>query len=229
MRRFVVVGQRARGDGVFSLADLPGTSGRLDVLLRCVRAGLLVSHGLRRDTVVYLVLLGTAVAPRCLRFDGSAAKYLRPDERSMAVTAQKAMVTKVVVGEGFVMVRPGVAVAEGGMEAVLRDAGEESWVMLDEGGGDLREAELDAEGGVYVLGDDRGFDAETRAALEERCRARVSVGPVVLQSDDVVAIVQNELDRRAARGLNAGVKPTQEPQAPERENHGSTASGLMIQ
>ena len=57
-RRFVVIGQSATASPDFSLVDIAGTSGRLDVLLRCLRAALLVSHGLRRDTVVYLVLLG---------------------------------------------------------------------------------------------------------------------------------------------------------------------------
>ena len=82
MRRFVVIGQTATASGDFSLEDLPSTSGRLDVLLRCVRAALLVSHGLRRDTVVYLVLLGGPLAPRTVRVDGAIATYVRPDERS---------------------------------------------------------------------------------------------------------------------------------------------------
>src|SRR5260370_35313604 len=90
-RRFVVVGRRAIASADFSLVDLPGTSGRLDVLLRCVRAALLVSHGLRRDTVVYLVLLGGPRAPRTLPIDASAAKYLRPDQRSLATLAKKAL------------------------------------------------------------------------------------------------------------------------------------------
>ena len=41
-RRFVVIGQQASASPDFSLLDLPGTSGRLDVLLRCLRAALLV-------------------------------------------------------------------------------------------------------------------------------------------------------------------------------------------
>src|SRR4051812_13724602 len=93
--RFVVVGHRAASTPDFLLNDIPGTSGRLDVLLRCLRARLLVSHGLRRDTEVYLVLLGGAAAPRTLRFTGRAARYLRPDERSLATTVRKALATPV--------------------------------------------------------------------------------------------------------------------------------------
>ncbi len=104
----------------FSLANLPASSGRLDVLLRCVRAALLFSHGVRRDTVVYLVLLGDPAAPRTLRIDGATVKFLRPDERSVAVLVQKALAAP-REGEGLVIVRPGIAVADGGLEVVLAD------------------------------------------------------------------------------------------------------------
>jgi hypothetical protein len=45
VRRWIVIGRTARADGDFSLDDLPSTSGRLDVLLRAVRA-----HCTRRPT-----------------------------------------------------------------------------------------------------------------------------------------------------------------------------------
>jgi tRNA (pseudouridine54-N1)-methyltransferase len=118
VRRFVIIGRRATASPAFSLVDLAGTSGRLDVLLRCVRAALLTSHGLRRDTVVYLVLLGGPDAPRTLRVDGARARFLRPDERSLATLVQKSLAA--APGDpAFVEVRPGVAVAQGGLEAVL--------------------------------------------------------------------------------------------------------------
>ncbi|MEZ4299563.1 MAG: hypothetical protein R3B70_31735 [Polyangiaceae bacterium] len=113
----------------FSLDDLPSTSGRLDVLLRCVRAAFLVSHGLRRDTVVYLVLLGGPRAPRTVRVDGARVRFLRPDERSLAVTMRKVL-AEPVEGPGFVEARPGFAVAEGGLSAVIEDL-----VSSDAGGG----------------------------------------------------------------------------------------------
>jgi hypothetical protein len=88
-RSVVVVGTQARASADFRLDDLASSSGRLDALLRCVRAGLMVSHGLRADVDVYLVLLGGPRAPRTLRFRGGAARFLRPDERSLALTVQK--------------------------------------------------------------------------------------------------------------------------------------------
>jgi tRNA (pseudouridine54-N1)-methyltransferase len=227
MRRFVVIGQRATASPGFSLVDIPGTSGRLDVLLRCLRAALLFSHGLRRDTVIYLVLLGGPEAPRTLRVDGGAARYLRPDERHLAVMVQKALTEAsrarlaaqlssegLLVGETgeeaaaraawattkgqFVAVRPGIAVAEGGLEAVLADLGGAVTHVLEEGAPDLRERALVGDDHAFFLGDHLGFNEECRAALARIGAVPVSIGPVSLQADDVIAVVTNELDRREA-------------------------------
>ncbi|MGQ9582864.1 MAG: tRNA (pseudouridine(54)-N(1))-methyltransferase TrmY [Thermoplasmatota archaeon] len=58
MRRFVVVGHDVPVDGDFTLNDLCGGAGRLDVLLRCVSSAFFISHGIRRNVEVYLVLPG---------------------------------------------------------------------------------------------------------------------------------------------------------------------------
>ena len=192
---FVIVGARATAGPDFRLDDLPATSGRLDVLLRCVRAGLLFSHGVRRDVAVYLVLLGGPAAPRALRFTGEDVRFLRPDERSLAVLAQKSLAAP-RAGRGFVAVRPGVAVADGGLDAVLDDLGDAGLWLLDEGGDDLRDADLRAAPRAFLLGDHTGLDPAARAALDHRPVRRVRVGPVSLHADDVVAVVTNELGRR---------------------------------
>lgn len=203
MRRFVVVGQRASASPDFLLVDIPGTSGRLDVLLRCVRAALLVSHGLRRDTIVYLVLLGGPRAPRSIRIDGAAARYLRPDERSLATTIQKALA---IDGRGgpSTLVRPGITVFEGGLDAVLDDLGDATPCVLEQGAEDLREVTIDLRNTVFFVGDHLGFDEPTRARLAALGPATVGLGPVSLQADDAIVLVQNELDRRDASAQTAG-------------------------
>jgi tRNA (pseudouridine54-N1)-methyltransferase len=197
MRRFVVIGQKASASAEFSLDDLPGSSGRLDVLLRCVRAALLVSHGVRKDTVVYLVLLGGAAAPRALRVDGSIAEYLRPDERSLARTVQKVLAT---AGEGpsFAVRSHGFALAEGGLDAVLADLGTFTPYVLDEAGPDVRGVQVEEGDPVFFVGDHAGLDETARAALARLHARHVSVGPVSLHADDAIAVVSNELDRRRA-------------------------------
>jgi tRNA (pseudouridine54-N1)-methyltransferase len=200
MRRFIIVGTTAKGSGEFSLDDLPSSSGRLDVLLRCVRAALLTSHGLRANVVVYLMLLGEGAAPRVVRIGGEGLKFVRPDERSLAVLVQKLLLRHVgqAVGQegAFVEQKPGLAVADGGLECVLAELGGASVYVLEEGAGDVRDLDLASEDVALFVGDHRGFDDATRGAFEALGAVRVSVGPVSLHSDDVVTLVTNELDRR---------------------------------
>jgi tRNA (pseudouridine54-N1)-methyltransferase len=201
MRRFVIIGQKATASDDFLIEDIPGTSGRLDVLLRCVRAALLISHGIRRDVVVYLVLLGGSRAPRVLRVDAAAARFVRPDERSLATLAKKALAngTDARAGE-FVDVRPGISVMCGGLEDAIPDLGAATLYVLDERASDIREiADFGRNDSAFFLGDHLGFDDATRALLEAIGARRMSVGPTSLHAEDVIAIVSNELDRRLAQ------------------------------
>jgi tRNA (pseudouridine54-N1)-methyltransferase len=196
-RRFVVIGREAIASDDFLLDDVPGTSGRLDIGLRCVRAALLVSHGLRRDVTVDLVLGGGPRAPRVLRVRGAGVKFLRPDERALAVLARKVLASVADEGPGFVEVKPGVDVARGGLERVLSDLGGETLYVLEEGAPDLRDVTDLARGDqAFFLGDPAGFDESSRDRLKAAGARAVSVGPVSLHAEDVVTIVSNELDRR---------------------------------
>ena len=199
MRRFVLLGQKATARPDFSLDDVPGTSGRLDVLLRCLRSALLVSHGLRRDTLVYLVLYGGG--PRTIRIDGRIASYLRPDERTMAGRVRAMLATK-AEGPGFDAEgaeRQGMAVADGGLDVVLADLeGGETLYVLDEEGDDVRDLQLDLARPVFFVGDHLGFDPEVRERLRAAGAIAIKVGPLSLHADDAIAVVRNELDRADA-------------------------------
>jgi tRNA (pseudouridine54-N1)-methyltransferase len=192
----VIVGQKARGSTGFLLDDLAGTSGRLDVLVRCVRAALLVSHGLRRDTVVYLVLLGDAPSPRTLRFDGSLARFIRPEERSLATLAQK-MLAVGRDGAGFVSMRPGLAVSHDGLPAVLAELGGATPYVLEEGAPDIRATPVDLGHAVFFFGDHLGFEGSVRGELATLGAIPLGLGPVSVHAEDAVTLVVNELDRRA--------------------------------
>lgn len=196
MRRFVLIGQTASGSSEFSLEDLPGSSGRLDVLLRAVRAALLVSHGLRREVQIYLVLRGGGLVPRILRIDGRRAKFLRPDERSLATLVRKTLAAAPTPCPSFVELRPGLDLRDGDLSDVLDEADAAPCFVLDEAGADLRAQPLESDHAWFFLGDHLGFDPVSSALLERHGCRRVTLGPVSLHSDDAVTLVHNELDRR---------------------------------
>lgn len=196
MRRFVVIGQRARASSDFLLVDIPSTSGRLDVLLRCLRAALLVSHGVRRDTVVYLCLLGAPERPRTIRFEGPGAKYMRPDERSLATVIKKALAVTAAGGGGFVPVREGISIADAGVSSIWSEVAGAPLYLLEEGARDLRGQAIPSGDVAFVIGDHLGLPDALREELLARGAQVVSVGPISLHAEDVVTLVVNELDRR---------------------------------
>ncbi|MET0385003.1 MAG: tRNA (pseudouridine(54)-N(1))-methyltransferase TrmY [Polyangiales bacterium] len=197
MRRFVVIGQKARATPDFLLVDIPSTSGRLDVLVRSLRAALLFSHGVRRDSAIYLVLLGVPERPRTIRVDGAASKYLRPDERSLATTLKKALATEpsTPTNAPFHVARHGIAIAEGGYELLAREPRSGPLYLLEQHAPDIRATELPAEA-TFVLGDHLGLPAELRDSLLRDGAIPISVGPRALQTEDVITLIHNELDRR---------------------------------
>lgn len=188
MARFVIIGQKARAIPDFLLDDLPGTSGRLDVLARTIRAALLTSHGVRDGSVIYLVLES---GPRTIKIVGGLTKFLRPDERSMAVLLKKCLAVD-PGGPAFHQIRFGLSIAGAGLEAVLADLPEgERWV-LDHSGEDVRTARVSNDG-TFFIGDHEGFSDASRAMLERV--PRISLGPTILHAEDAVAVMWNEIDR----------------------------------
>ena len=187
MRRFVVVGHRARTSGDFSLNDLPGGAGRIDVLCRCVNAAFFLSHDLRHDAECYLVLLGEPTPPKTVLFRGSELRSLNPDERSAGALLKKAL--SLLCGDEFRESSPGVYVRRGGLARLL---GEVPCGLLHEDGGDIRSADNLPEG--FLLSDHMNFTEDEDKMTRDL--PRISVGPVSLHADHTITIVQNEIDRR---------------------------------
>ena len=189
MIRFAVVGHQARTTGDFSLNDLPGSAGRMDILCRCIKASLFLSHDLRRDVECYLVLLGDPEPPKTVLFSGEGVRYLSPDERSAGSLLKKAL--GVTCSRTFRESTPGVFVRKGGLDVLLA---EHEFAVLHEEGGDIREQGVLPE--AFILSDNRDFTADEEALAAGR--PRFSVSPRTLHAEDCITVVLNELDRRTA-------------------------------
>ena len=189
MRAFAVVGHLAPTGNSFTLDDLPGSAGRMDLLCRCVSAALTLSHGIRRDAEIHLLLLGPPSPPKEVLIRGDSVRSLSPDERSTAALVRKALALP--VGESFRESTPGILVRRGGLAGLLAGG---RYAVLSEEGEDVR-AEKDLPPG-FLLSDHLDFTEGEEALLAGL--PRISVGPVVLQADQAITVLQNALDRREA-------------------------------
>ena len=131
MRRFAVVGHRAMSKGKLPLNDLTGAGGRMDVIVRALMAGLLTSHGLRRNTVVVLHLMGGPGPPRRIKFDGSELRGLHADERSIAGTIGKVIATPLPPIGHWQPITAGITHSGGDLRLTLREWNDAPTVVLD--------------------------------------------------------------------------------------------------
>ena len=197
MRYFVITGHKAVPTGDFKLDDIAGGAGRLDILVRCVNSAFFLSHDLRKDVEIYLVMEGGDDAPKTVIFRGSELRYLNPDERSTASLIRNALLKKVQPGEE-IRSSPGVYNTRMSFADVLERLSKVgSFVYLKEDGVDCRDYEF-PENPIFVLGDNQDPTVEEESILQSYSPDKICIGPYSLHADHCMIIVQNEVDRRSA-------------------------------
>ncbi len=189
MTSFSVIGHSATTDSSFSLNDLPGKAGRMDLLSRAIQASLFLSHGIREDVTCTLILLGPPKPGVIVRFDGSAVRSMSPDERNVASFIRMAL--GIPAGSIFREVAPGIRVRKGTLAEILAET---PHAVLDENGTDIRKAGTDHIPSAFLLSDNRNFTPEEEALIREL--PRFSLGPAVLHADHAIVLLLNEIDRR---------------------------------
>jgi tRNA (pseudouridine54-N1)-methyltransferase len=193
VRRYIVIGHRATTSGSFKLDDLCGGTGRLDVLLRCINSAFFLSHTIRRDVEVFLVLLGQPSPPKTIRLVGNELKYLNPDERSTGALVRNALMQKITEEEKS---SPGIYVSNRSHKELFSNLSKDTEVVyLKEDGADIRTVDLSGDV-TFVLGDDQDLTPEEEETLMEYRPKKVRLGPISYHADHCITVVNNELDRR---------------------------------
>jgi tRNA (pseudouridine54-N1)-methyltransferase len=191
MRQFIVTGHDVPTTPDFSLDDLAGGAGRLDVLCRCVNAAFFLSHAIREDVRVHLVLADEFT----VTFDGSEVRRLNPDERSTAALIRTALEHREdAIGHMPAESTPGVSVRRMGFEATLDRVAEGATVVQLHEDGDPVVGVEPPQNPVFVLSDHHDFtdrEADLLAAAADR---RVRLGPELLHADHAITVAHNYLD-----------------------------------
>jgi tRNA (pseudouridine54-N1)-methyltransferase len=194
VRRFIVIGHKAATAADFKLDDLAGGAGRLDVLLRCINSAFFLSHDIRKDVEVVLVLQGPPGPARSIRLVGSELRYLNPDERSTGALIRNALMRDARTEERST---PGIYVSARTYQDVLGLLGEGTEIVyLKEDGKDIRETEL-PENVTFVLSDHMDLTPDEEGLLLQYGPKVVKLGPISYHADHCITIVNNELDRRS--------------------------------
>ena len=193
MKYFVIVGHKAVTTGDFKLDDIAGGAGRLDILVRCVNSAFFLSHDIRHDTELFLILQGGEDPPKTVRFTGSELRYLNPDERSTSSLIRNALMKK--LGESEVRSSPGIYVSRMSFSDVISMLSQRGKIIyLKEDGADVRGREMPEEP-VFVISDNRDLTDEEESILLSHRPEKISIGPHSLHADHCIIVVHNEIDR----------------------------------
>jgi len=194
MRGFLVIGNKAV-TRPFSLKDLAGSAGRMDILCRCVAQAMFISHGIRRDSEIYLLLLGDPDPPKALRILGNEVKYMAPDERNIGGLIRKALSIK--VDKDWKISTPGIYVARKSLKDLLDELSNryDQIIYLREDGIDIREVVSKIKNPLFVLGDHLGVREDDERLILKYADMIISLSPISLQADQCIVIVHYELDR----------------------------------
>jgi tRNA (pseudouridine54-N1)-methyltransferase len=225
MRNFIILGHRALTEPNFSLNDLPGTGGRVDILARCINSAFQLSHTIRRDVEVAVVLLGPTNPPKTIRFVGLELKYLNPDERSTGALIRNALVKSSARNSNSqtpqkrynktpqeaklkfpneIVSSPGVYISDLGFEELLNHYSENSiMIHLNEIGSEIHEKvdefENDDKDLTFILSDHLDFSDDELRIVDQHKNLEMSLGPNSLHSDQCIVLVHNLLDNLSNR------------------------------
>ena len=191
MRQFLIVGHDAPTTPEFSLDDLAGGAGRLDVLCRCVTSAFFLSHSIRESVRVHLVL-GDEFT---VRFDGRTIRRLNPDERSTAALLRTALEHRAdAIGHVPAESSPGVTIRRMGFAATLEDLATDAAVVALHEDGDPAVAVDPPSDPLFVLSDHRDFTDRESSLLAAAADERLRLGPEVLHADHAITVAHNYLD-----------------------------------
>ncbi len=205
MRAFVLYARKGITAPQFSLNDLAGSAGRLDIVARCVTQALWLSHKLRQNIAFYVVLAGAPDPPKTVGFFSDNIKRLSPDERNVGSWIKKALEawTKegrraMEKGGEWVKVQEGIYIAKKDVVPLVKELKEMcnyNIFVLHEKGEDIRRTELQVPA-CFVIGDHIGLPKKVEDYLVKNLGARkISVGPESYLASSCIAVVHNELDR----------------------------------
>ena len=198
MRRFLIVGHKTAIEPDFTLNDLPGAAGRIDVLCRAIGATLFLSHDIRRDVETNLLLQNSVH----IRINGERVKRLNPDERSTAALIKHALKALAdATADEEVQSTPGIFVARRALSDVIEDLLLEHPVpvVLHEDG---KPAETYAfpDNPAFILSDHMEFTESDQVLLADF--PRISLGAKALHTSHAITITHYLLDQRE-QDLNA--------------------------
>lgn len=193
-RVFILKATKARTDDKFTIKDLPGSAGRMDLVCRCILSALLLSEAHRADTVFYAVLEGPPRPPLTIGVDGERVKVLPRDE------LQTALVLKEVLNPDRISFPLGFDLINKSFQEVVGEQLNKSEIyVLHKSGIDINKTFTEFQNVkkpqiVFVLGDHIGLSQNDMEYLVEKGIKPLSLGKKEYIGSQCIFLVHEKLD-----------------------------------
>ena len=181
MREFILFSRLGHTDARFSnLHD----AGRLDIVYECIVASLFLSHGIRKDVILHVVLNGPPRPPVHIRINGQTLHDVRTDQQTWEHILRKLLSSKL---------HPGIDVDRTGFENLVKTKAQTNPIyVLEEGGEEIARVKIGSNP-VFVLGDHIGLP-KTVESFALRFGGKISLGRKPYLAASCVTIINYMLD-----------------------------------
>ena len=189
MKQFILYTSKAVTSPDFSLDDLPGSGGRMDLVARCISNALWISHDLRRDSCIHVVACGSPNPPVVISFYGDRSRDISPDERNIAAWIKKALAKK--------RKNPGINIRKLSFQQLVEELASDGnfFYILHEQGRDISEVKLKVDS-VFVLGDHIGLPEKEEKFVAQFEHDKLSLGTTSYLASQCVTVLHYELDKK---------------------------------
>ena len=191
MKHFIYFSKDAVTSGKALSQNSLMRAGRMDIAIHSLIQGLFLSHDFRTDVKFHFVFYGMPDPPKHIEIQ---MKENTPIRKKDVGTLIKKILYKYKKNEKT-EVFAGCFVEKKSFLKVVEELSEDNEIfILDKKGEDIRKVEIPKDC-AFVLGDQEGLPKKELTRLKH-VATPVSIGPKVYFASQVVAIVNNELDRR---------------------------------
>jgi len=193
-RIFVLKASTAVTAPTFILRNIAGTSGRLDIVCRCILNAFLINGRVRRNVDFYAVLEGPPSPPRLLMVSGELLSHLPKSEVEVARIIRDLL----SIGEGSHPKNKAFKIDRMSFKKLILYLKNEGYslVYLHENGVDIQNFDFESSTStVFILGDHLGLDLASEKFLDSLNIPRISLSPISYLASHCIILVNEELDR----------------------------------
>lgn len=182
MRTFILYSRQAQTNGNFTnLRD----AGRMDIVANCLNSAFFLSHALRKDVTLYLLLTGPPSPPICIRVQGDLLHDMRCDEFTAGEILKK------ILNGGS---HPGIELSKQSLQELIKNLSKDNKIFVLEEKGDNIEDVKFSENSVFVIGDQVGLPKKEEGFIL-RYGKKISLGKTVYLATDCITIINYHLDK----------------------------------